>query len=1244
MERNPERIEHDHDIFVPTVEAVFPYEKLAVPFEKSIDSYKVLDEEALLKVANQTSKQSDEEDVFAPSLEGVFPYEVLASSFANAMDKYVVLDEAALLKTIEDAVAKSKLNANENEFLDVKFEDLFQIPVTEGNAYNIKMAQYMKEGRVESSGSQLEVVSVNFDYQPIEMLDLVISVPAPQPSITTTTTTNVQSPPTVTTNPQHGLPTAPAITMPDIFEVTLDTVAFTTSIGNIFTKGASFGPSGGNLVNVYFGLPIRPGSSEIRNSDVVTLTTAEGNELNFYLSTFNGHQIGDYEYILHHAVPHLLGNPLYDVIQMGGTKIFFDNFVYSLSNTYLETNIGTLTFPIIDDVPLATSQNGGTISEAAIENSGTDQSHVPALLSGTLINPPVDRFGADGGTVTSVTINGGSYGFLFGHIVVITTEGNILTVNVNTGAYTFLLSNPLHNTNNQPINQVFTYVFTDSDGSTASNTLTITIDDDIPIATEKTNTASETLCFVNGSDTATGNLISDDNGFGISLFGADGGDITAVNGVTDASDGLVDGIIHAPTTFGDIEVYVAVQSGHQIGDYIYTLDTSKTAPQNDNLITVLDTISYTITDNDGSQDSANLVVTVTLNQAPTAVDDVGTTDENTILDVLTVNGVLSNDTDPNPGDTKIVSAVNGLGTNVGNQFTLLSNALLLLNADGSYTYNPNGVFNYLAAGSQGIDSFTYTMHDAEGLSSSATVTITINGVNSAPVAVDDSNTTDANAIINVNTIVDPHNLLINDTDDVGDTHSISEVNGVAANVGNQITLASGALLTVNADGTYNYNPNHMFDSLAQGSSTTDSFTYTLQDSGGLTSTATVIITINGVNDAPTAVDDSNTTDANTMIDVNLVSDPHNLLINDTDPDVGDTLVISEVQGLAANVGVQITLASGALLTVNANGTYQYNPNGAFVSLSVGASTIDSFTYTVQDSGGLTSTATVSITINGVNEAPIAVDDSNTTHGTTVIDVNSTLDPQCLLFNDSDPDTGDTFVISEVEGQAANVGVQITLTSGALLTVNADGTYQYDSNGVFAATDIDSFTYKITDNHGLTSNAATVTINVIVPPIILDLNDDGINLIPPDESQIAFSLFGRENTTTIGWVNGQDGLLAIDLNGDKIINGLEEFTFTHPNAKTDLEALRLLYDSNVDGILDMQDEDWARFGVWQDANENGICEPGEFLSLAERGIASIDLISDQQSDVIAGNIIFGYATYQTTDGQLHQLADVGLGLF
>ncbi len=954
MERDPELIADSQDTVLPTVDVVFPYEKLSTPFAKAIKTYLVLDEEALLKAAKEAAIATD----------------------------------------------------NDNKFLDVKFEDLFNIPVTDGNAYNAKVAQYAKEGRVDSSGSQLAVVSIDIENKMFEAPNMINSVPAPLTTLSAYPATYVQSPPTVTTNPQYGLPTAPAINNTNILETLLNTQVAITISGNIFSKGASFGPSGGSIINTFFALPVRSGSSEDRTApSLVILNTAEGNHLNLYLATANGHQIGDYEYILEHAVPHLLNDPEFDVVQIGPTKFLDDNFVYSVTNSYLETNIGTLTFQIVDDVPIATNQSGGTVTEANIITIGTAQSNVPATLVGSLISPPINRFGADGGTVSNVTVPNGTTQFVFGSINVLTAEGNTLTVDQATGNYVYTLENSLQHNNNLPINEVFTYEFTDGDGSVASANLTITINDDIPIANAKTNSASESLYFVNGSESVTGNLLTDDNGFGISLFGADGGVISSVFGATDASDGQVDGIIEVATDYGDITVYITQQGAHQIGDYEYRLDGAKTVVANDNLITVMDTISYVLTDNDGSVDNADLSITISLNQAPTAVDDSGQTDENIVLNVLAVNGVLINDTDPDPGDTKWVSAVEGNALNVGVPFALLSNALLQLDADGAYSYDPNGAFNTLAIGSQTTDTFSYTMRDAEGLTSDATVTITIDGVNTAPVAVDDSNTTNGNIVIDVNTVNDPNNLLINDTDDVGDT----------------------------------------------------------------------------------------------------------------------------------------------------------------------------------------------------------------------------------------------FVISAVNSLAGNVGVQIALASGALLTVNADGTYQYDPNNAFVVTDTDSFTYEITDNHGLTSNVATVTINVIVPPIILDLQDDGIQLISPIESQVSFTILGRDKPTTMGWVSGEDGILAIDLNGDRIINGLEEFTFTHPNAQTDLEALRLRYDSNFDGILDMNDDDWLRFGLWQDQNENGLCEPGEFQSLAERGIAEISLKSDEQQLMVEGNIIFGFSHYQTVDGQIHQLADVGFGI-
>src|SRR5439155_3015123 len=200
------------------------------------------------------------------------------------------------------------------------------------------------------------------------------------------------------------------------------------------------------------------------------------------------------------------------------------------------------------------------------------------------------------------------------------------------------------------------------------------------------------------------------------------------------------------------------------------------------------------------------------------------------------------------------------------------------------------------------------------------------------------------------------------------------VNAQSAAVGTQIALLSGALLTVQADGSYRYDPNGKFEALRLGQTATDSFTYTLADSAGATSSAAVTITIQGANDAPVAVNDT----ASTSEDQVLVLLAAGVLANDTDVDAGDTKAVVAVNGQCAAVGRQITLASGALLTVQATGSYRYDPNGRFEALRAGQTAIDTFTYTIADAAGATSSATVSITIQGINVAPLAVNDSAST--------------------------------------------------------------------------------------------------------------------------------------------------------------------------------------------------------------------------------------------------------------------------
>src|SRR5262249_38252162 len=151
-------------------------------------------------------------------------------------------------------------------------------------------------------------------------------------------------------------------------------------------------------------------------------------------------------------------------------------------------------------------------------------------------------------------------------------------------------------------------------------------------------------------------------------------------------------------------------------------------------------------------------------------------------------------------------------------------------------------------------------------------------------------------------------------------------------------------------------PNNKFESLRLGQTATDSFTYTLRDGQGNTSTATVTITIQGANDAPAAHNDL----GQTSEDQPLLISASGLLANDTDPDIGDTAAITAVNGSSAAVGNQITLPSSALLTVQANGGYRYDPHGKFDYLRAGQTATDTFTYTMADGAGASSVASVTI--------------------------------------------------------------------------------------------------------------------------------------------------------------------------------------------------------------------------------------------------------------------------------------------
>lgn len=280
------------------------------------------------------------------------------------------------------------------------------------------------------------------------------------------------------------------------------------------------------------------------------------------------------------------------------------------------------------------------------------------------------------------------------------------------------------------------------------------------------------------------------------------------------------------------------------------------------------------------------------------------------------------------------------------------------------------------------------------------------------------------------------NVLTNDKDPGNIGLSVNKVNGSASNVGQKITLSSGAELTVNSNGSFTYDPNSKFEQLNDGQSQLDSFTYSINDGIGGVSTATVSMNIAGVfdNTPPTAVNDTATTRKNQPVTISV-------LLNDSDPEDPnkEKLKIVGVSGSKA-------------LPANDRTQIEYQPETDY-------SGTDSFTYTIQDEHGGTDTATVTVTVsdNGLD----AVDDTETTNKNQSVTID-------VLNNDNLPDGTENITISVNSSKATVV----------------DGKIQYQPQSDYTGTDF--FSYTIKDENGA-EDTANVSVEVInsVPSALND---------------------------------------------------------------------------------------------------------------------------------------------------------------
>ena len=338
-----------------------------------------------------------------------------------------------------------------------------------------------------------------------------------------------------------------------------------------------------------------------------------------------------------------------------------------------------------------------------------------------------------------------------------------------------------------------------------------------------------------------------------------------------------------------------------------------------------------------------------------------------------------------------------------------------------------------------------------------------------------------------------------------------------------VELDSGARVKI-AGGEVVYDTNGAFESLAEGETTTDTFTYTVQVGRGIKSTATVTVEITGQNDAPTVSDVMGTADEDgSTVMIMLAGD-------DVDSDDDNASLSYEIVSGPSEGTASI---SGNMLS--------FDPGAEFQDLAEGETRDVTVTYRATDSHGAESgIATVTITVTGINDAPTVtnVTGSATEDGAAVMialagaDVDSDDDNASLTYD---------IVSGPAEGSASISGNMISFDPGADFQDLAEG----ETRDV-------SITYEATDVHGATSGTATVTVTVT------GVND--IAMITGDTGEVTEdgTLVAGGNVIVTDADAGQSGTIAqanvAGLYGTFSIGTDGAWTYILDNDNADVQAL------------------------------------------------------------------------------------------
>lgn len=546
-------------------------------------------------------------------------------------------------------------------------------------------------------------------------------------------------------------------------------------------------------------------------------------------------------------------------------------------------------------------------------------------------------------------------------------------------------------------------------------------------------------------------------------------------------------------------------------------------------------------------------------------------------------------TDADAGDTATFTLV----TNPSNLFSMASNGRLT-------TTQP---LNYESASSYTV---TVRVTDSGGLTYDENFTVAVTNVNEAPtmgsLTFSVAENSAAGTVVGTVGATDP------DTNAPFRNFRYELLSGTSTFAINQTTGQITLVASPNYESTSSYSVSvRVWDGGAIGT--------------GLSSTASTTVNITNVNEAPTV------NAASFAVYEGTNGGPGNRLVQTS----GSFAVVtgSDPEGVA--LSYQLVAGDTGMFTIDAAGNlYQQG------ALDYETRTSYSVTVRAWDGGsvgvGNSFDRAVPITVANVNEGPkVTAFTSLGTVGTfpTIYDVG--------------------FVATDPEGNALQsvTGYTQVFIGNCPLTPQVESFYL---RAVAGAMNGPVYTLTLTDSLGA---SAVSTIQfllsppraVILGPVVLDLDGNGVDLISTADSSVIFDMDGNGLHDPTGWVGAGDGFLALDRNGDGAISTGAEISFMQdvPNATSDLEGLAA-YDSNANGYFDQSDARFDEFRVWQDANQDGVSQAEELRSLADHEISAINLSRSMTGDTIEGateNVVVATSDYVRTDGSTGAAGDVSL---